>query len=39
MQPIFYSASISLLGKIVLAGIVIVGLILFIRSYIRNGRL
>ena len=29
----------TLLGKIVLAGITIAGLILFVRAYIRNGRL
>jgi uncharacterized membrane protein YqiK len=39
MIPIFYSESLPLLGKIVLAGIVIVGLIFFVRAYIRNGRL
>ena len=37
--PIIYSDSLPLLGKIVIAGIVIVGLILFVRAYIRNGRL
>lgn len=39
MIPIFYSESLPLLGKIVIAGIVIVGLIFFVRAYIRNGRL
>ncbi len=39
MVPNFYSASLPLLGKIVIAGISAVGLILFVRSYIRNGRL
>ncbi len=39
MVPIFYSDSLPLLGKIVIAGISVVGLILFVRSYIRNGRL
>jgi hypothetical protein len=39
MIPVFYSDSLPLLGKIVLAGIVLVGLFLFVRAYIRNGRL
>lgn len=39
MIPIIISEPLPLLGKIVIAGIVIVGLILFVRSYIRNGRL
>ncbi len=39
MIPIVYSESLPLLGKIVIAGIVIVGLIFFVRAYIRNGRL
>jgi hypothetical protein len=39
MIPIFYSEPLPLLGKIVIAAIVIVGLIFFVRAYIRNGRL
>lgn len=39
MIPIFVSESLPLWGKIVLAGITIVLLILFVRAYIRNGRL
>jgi hypothetical protein len=39
MIPIFYSEPMPLLGKIAIAGITIVGLILFVRAYIRNGRL
>lgn len=38
MIPIFYDESMPLLGKIVLAGITLVLLILFVRSYIRNRR-
>ena len=39
MIPIFYSEPLPLLGKIVLAVIVLGGLFFFVRSYIRNGRL
>ncbi len=39
MVPLFYSGSMPLAGKIVIAAITIVCLVLFIRSYIRNGRL
>jgi hypothetical protein len=39
MIPIVYSESLPLPGKIVIACIVIVGLIFFVRAYIRNGRL
>jgi len=39
MIPIFYSEPLPLFGKIVIAAIVIVGLIFFVRAYIRNGRL
>ena len=39
MIPIFYSESLPLFGKIIIAGITIVLLILFVRAYIRNGRL
>jgi hypothetical protein len=39
MVPIIYSDSLPSLGKLVIASIVIVGLILFVRAYIRNGRL
>jgi hypothetical protein len=39
MVPIFYSDSLPLFGKIVIAAITIVCLVLFVRSYIRNGRL
>lgn len=39
MIPIFYSDSLPLLGKIVLAVITVVLLVLFVRAYIRNGRL
>ena len=39
MIPIIYSEPLPLLGKILIAGIVIVGLFFFVRAYIRNGRL
>lgn len=39
MIPIIYSDSLPLIGKIVIAAIVIVGLIFFVRDYLRNGRL
>lgn len=39
MIPIIYSEPLPLVGKIVIAAIVIVGLVLFVRAYIRNGRL
>jgi hypothetical protein len=39
MVPIFYSESLPLLGKIVIAGIAVVMLFFFVRAYIRNGRL
>jgi beta-lactamase regulating signal transducer with metallopeptidase domain len=37
--PLIYSEPLPLLGKIVIAAIVIVCLILFVRAYIRNRRL
>ena len=37
--PLIFSEPLPLLGKIIIAGIVIVGLIFFVRAYIRNGRL
>lgn len=37
--PILYDESTGLAGKLVVAGIVIVMLILFVRAYIRNRRL
>ena len=39
MQPIIYSDSFPLAGKILIAAITIASLILFVRAYIRNGRL
>jgi hypothetical protein len=39
MIPIIYSEPLPFLGKLVIAGIVIVGLIFYVRSYIRNGHL
>jgi hypothetical protein len=39
MQPIIILGELSLFGKVVIAAVVIVGLVLFIRSWIRNGRL
>jgi hypothetical protein len=39
VQPIIVSGDLSLIGKIVIAAVVIVGLVLFIRDWIRRGRL
>lgn len=39
MIPMFYDDFLPLLGKIIIAGISVVLLILFVRAYIRNGRL
>jgi hypothetical protein len=39
MIPIIYSEPLPLLGKIIIAAIVVVGLIFFVRAYIRSGRL
>jgi hypothetical protein len=39
MQPIIVIGELSLFGKIVIAAIVILGLVLFVRSWIRKGRL
>jgi hypothetical protein len=39
MQPIIVVGEMSLIGKIVVAAVVVVGLVLFVRSWIRNGRL
>jgi hypothetical protein len=39
MQPIIVVGELSLVGKIIVAAVVVVGLVLFVRSWIRNGRL
>jgi hypothetical protein len=39
MQPIIVVGEMSLIGKIVVAAVVVVGLVLFVRSWIRKGRL
>lgn len=39
MIPLFYSEPMPLIGKLIIAAIVIVGLFFFVRDYIRNGRL